>query len=157
MLYPLLGFKDNAFPAGMGWHDRVTQGVPRLALWAIARALGAHVTDFADLVDVPSKLLVWRERRHTLPLETSVVVYRYALAMHRLMAVLPSRDAAASWLKSPKRDLNGAIPVRLLLSQPGADIVFAAIGRIVVAPSVQRNAEQHSEESEAEAEDHADV
>lgn len=151
VLYPLLGFKHDAFPAGLGWHDRVSQGVPRLALWAIARALGAPVSEFADLVDVPKRLLVWRDRRQLLSPETSVVLYRYALAMHRLLAVLPSREIAANWLKVPRKELDGSVPVRLLLTQPGADAVFAAIARIVVTPTVARNAEPaEAEESAAD-------
>lgn len=156
MLYPLLGFKHQAFPAGLGWHDRVQEGVPRLALWCLARALHVPVKEVAALVDVPEGDLVWSQRREPLSPEASAQLYRVALALHRLYPVLPSPHVAAAWLKNPRRELNGMVPIRLLLSQPGADLVFAAISKIVVIKAVPRSEPEPVEQEEEEDIDPAD-
>jgi len=143
MLYPLLGFKDAAFPAGIGWHDRIQLGVPRLALWGLARALQVPVAEVATLVGVPLTELVWKERKELLSRDVSAQLYRIAVALHRLYVVLPTPAVAAAWLKVPRKELDGAVPIRLLLTQPGSDTVFAVITRIASAtslPKVTRNA-----------------
>lgn len=163
MLYPLLGFKDDEFPAGLGWHDRVVQGVPRLALWALGRALNERVEDVAALVGVPETDLVWGKRKELLSWEVSSQLYRIALALHRLYPVLPSHDIAANWLKGNRKELDGLVPIRLLLTQPGAEAVYGVISRIaavkaiprsVVAPDADENGEpiESSDEDDAYAE-----
>lgn len=150
MLYPLLGFKHQAFPAGLGWHERVQAGVPRLALWALARALHVPVQEVASLVDFPASDLVWSRRRELLSPEASAQLYRVALALHRLYPVLPSPQVAAAWLKNPRRELNGMVPIRLLLSQPGADLVFGAIAKIVVVKAIPRSEPEPEEQEDVE-------
>lgn len=157
MLYPLLGFKEKAFPAGLGWHDRVQEGVPRLALWGMARALRVPVAELATLVEIPESDLVWSLRRDLLPWEASAQLYRIALALHRLYVVLPTRQIAASWLKSPRKELDGLVPIRLLLSQPGADAVFSVIARIIVVKPVPRSEEGRNYERDESAEEEETV
>lgn len=153
MLYPLMGFRDNAFTAGLGWHDRVREGVPRLALWGMARALGVPVIEMARLVDVPEKDLIWSQRRELLSPDASAMLFRIALALHRLYTVLPTHQVAASWLKGPRKELDGLVPIRLLLSQPGADAVFAVIARIVAVKAIPRSEDRpEREEEEVESE-----
>jgi putative toxin-antitoxin system antitoxin component (TIGR02293 family) len=153
MLYPLLGFKENAFPAGLGWHDRIQEGVPRLALWGMARALQVPVTEMAALVEVPACDLIWSRRKESLTWEASAQLYRIALALHRLYAVLPTRQVSAAWLKGHRKELDGLVPIRLLLSQPGADAVFAVIARIVVVKPIPRSEEGRGAEREEAEED----
>lgn len=150
MLYPLLGFKDAAFPAGLGWHDRIEQGVPRLALWALARAMKVPVQEMAELAGVPQNLLVWRERKELLDRDASACLYRLALALHRLFVVLPSPSVAAAWLKAPRKELGGAVPVRLLLTQPGADMVFSVIAKIQPAQRVLRSEDERTAQRDEE-------
>jgi len=148
MLYPLLGFKERAFPAGLGWHDRIRQGVPMLSLWCLARALKVPVAEMADLVGIPAKRLVWARRKDLLPAEESAQLYRIAVALHRLYPVLPTRQVAASWLKGARKELDGLVPVRLLMTQAGADAVYAVIARIAVVKAVPRSDEPDEGEGE---------
>ena len=120
-------------------------------MWALARALSVPVEEVAHLVDFPQEFLVWKDRRTLVDTSTACTLYRIALALHQLYAVMPSRSVAASWLKSPRRELGGNVPIRLLLTQPGADAVFAAIGRIVATPSVPRNEEPEADSEESDS------
>jgi uncharacterized protein (DUF2384 family) len=153
MLYPLLGFKQNAFAAGLGWHDRIQEGVPRLALWGLARALQIPVNEMAALVGVPSSDLIWSRRKEPLPWETSAQLFRIALALHRLYVVLPTRQVSAAWLKGHRKELEGLVPILLLLSQPGADAVFAVISRIVAVRAVPRSEVERGDGREEAGED----
>lgn len=153
MLYPLLGFKDNAFPAGLGWHDRVQKGIPLLSVWGLARALQVPVSEMADLVGVPQSELVWSRRKELLSPDVSAQLYRIALALHRLYPVLPTRQVAAAWLKGHRKELDGLVPIRMLLTQPGADAVFAVINRIVAVKAIPRSQESQGAEPDDESQD----
>ena len=130
MLYELLSFKDKEFPAGMGWHDRILEGFPMGAFWSLARRLGVQAEDVAQLVEYPVLDVHWHDRKNLLSADASDILFRVALAYNRLHVLFKNDDLVSNWLRKPRKETLGQVPILLLTTSPGSKVVFDAIERI---------------------------
>jgi putative toxin-antitoxin system antitoxin component (TIGR02293 family) len=137
MLYDILGFSDNEFPAGLGWHDKIHAGFPQGSLWSLSRYLGVNVADTADLVGVPVTELSWRLRSQLVSSPVSDRLFNLAKAFQRLMVPLKEEQLVQTWLRTAQPSLGHRIPVLLLVNQPGSLEVFEAIDAIKVTKTVE--------------------
>lgn len=156
MLYQLLGFRDSEFTAGLGWHDKIREGFPQLAVWSLSRALSVPLEETAALVGLPRKGLEWAQRKQLLSPDASANLFRIAQAYHRLFALLKDKAIVSNWLRTPRRELGALTPIVMLLSQPGSELVLDAIGKIkpvkTVEMSVERAAPEKAEDAEEDEE-----
>lgn len=157
MLYEILGFKDFEFPAGLGWHDRVAQGFPQSSLWAVARHLKVEPKDVAELLGFPQEALNWRERGANIGPELSDVLFRIALAIHRLHAVFKDDELVVNWLRNARKETNGQIPILLLTTTPGAQLVLSVIDRIKPVKKLMADAPVEASAHDDEQEDGDDA
>lgn len=141
MLYELLGFRDNEFPAGIGWHDRIAAGFPQASLWSLARHLQVTPEDLADLVQFPKESLDWRARKSPLSVDTSDLLFRIAVAYHRLHALFKDADQCNKWMRTVRKEVQNQIPVLLLTTSAGSTLVFEAIDRIKPIKRVEMSTE----------------
>ena len=139
MLYEILGFSEGEFPAGLGWHDKIVAGFPQASVWSVARYLGVQASDTAALVGVPHPALSWRQRSSLLSFQVSDRLFNLAKAFQRLMVPLKDAQQVQAWLRNPQPSLGNRLPVLLLMTQPGAQEVFAAIDAIKVLKGVEMN------------------
>lgn len=143
MLYELLGFKQDEFPAGVGWHDRIAEGFPESSAWALARALGVQVSDIAALLELPDVNLEWARRKSVLTVQASDTLFRVAVAFHRLNSLFQDPAQCTNWLRTARKEVGGHIPVLLLTTSAGAQAVFEVIERIKPVKKVEMNATEH--------------
>lgn len=142
MLYELLGFRDNEFSAGIGWHDRIAAGFPQNALWALARHLKVPSEDLAELVQFPKDALDWRNRKEPLSVDASDVLFRIAVAYHRLFALFKDAEQCTKWMRNVRKEVQNQIPVLLLTTSAGATLVYEAIDRIKPVKRVEMSTDQ---------------
>jgi uncharacterized protein (DUF2384 family) len=152
MLFNILGFKDSEFPAGLGWHDKICQGFHERAIWALSRALRVPAPETAKLVRYVGQDFHWKNRTALLTPGTSETLFRIAVAYHRLFAVLKDEDIVVSWLRNPRQEVLGLVPVILLTSEPGVMLVMEAIAKIKPPKTVERSvADETPDEDEDSA------
>ena len=146
MLYELLDFSENQFPAGLGWHDQIMKGFPQSALWSISRALGVEPQDTATLVGFPVEDVNWRARASLMSAEVSDKLFNIARAFQRLMVVLKDEEKTREWLRLAQDDLDDKIAVLLLTTASGTALVFEAIADIKPVKKVEMSVVYETEE-----------
>lgn len=108
---------------GLGWHNRIVQGLPRRSMESLAGYLGTDTEHLAELVGA-------KEGEDPLNPASSERLHRIAVSIHRLYAVLKDMDETVHWLRHSRKELQGDIPVVLLASAHGALRVFKAISQV---------------------------
>lgn len=151
MLYELLGFRDAEFPAGLGWHDKIAEGFPEMAVWSLSKALRVPQDETGFLVGIPRGTLDWKNRKQKLTPGASATLHRVAIAYHRLFALFKDEEVVSNWLRTPRRELGGLVPIVMLASQPGAELVLQVIDKIKPPKPVQRS--EHAEAAEGDSGD----
>lgn len=142
MLYQLLGYEDFEFPAGLGWHLATLKSHPKAALDRLALAYGKPVDEVMAWCGISAS------QTEPLTVAQSDRLFRLALAFHRLHTLLGCSTITRNWLVGPRKELEGAIPALLLMSQPGAEAVFAVIARIQPARRVEPSVDSGNTETE---------
>ncbi|MCC5612659.1 MbcA/ParS/Xre antitoxin family protein [Nostoc sp. CHAB 5834] len=130
MLYELLGFRDNEFPGGMGWHAQISQGFHQKSLWALTQSLNVAPRDIASLVGIPLESIGSVPKNLRISPHASDALFRVAVAVHRLEVILKNPEHCATWLRTARKELQGRIPILLLTTPPGSVIVFNAISQV---------------------------
>lgn len=126
MLYKLLGFEDLSFPAGLGWHHRIKEGLPLTSLDVLAGCLEVTSQDLAALLGVTKE-------QATLTTWQSDCLFKIAVAFHRLHSVFKDNSKCALWLRNHRKEVHNAIPLLFLLTPVGADQVLEAVERMTQA------------------------
>jgi putative toxin-antitoxin system antitoxin component (TIGR02293 family) len=128
-------FMLSVFEAGGGnpWQSarELYLGFPTGCAFTFKDALMLTRGELDALLDVdPEKLAQASADGATLDVFTRRRLIRcarlFALALH----VLEDRRAAARWLKSPQRELGGAIPLFLVQTEVGARTVERVLGKM---------------------------
>lgn len=151
MLYTLLAYEEDEFPAGFGWHHKIKQGFHLASLWSLAEHLGVSATDIATLVGVPVEAVTDENRADLMSAAQSDRAFRLAVAYHRLFVAFKDLELVAAWLRNPRKEIAGAIPVMLLMSTAGAEPVYAAIEKIKPIKRVAMNEAEAVQEDEEPA------
>lgn len=152
MLYTSLGYPENAFPAGIGWHIQIEQGFHQKAVWALAASLRLKAPEFAAYLGLKEPLLLENQDEVLCP-RVSDKLFRIASAYQRLFIIFKDATPCLSWLKSPRRELNGVRPLELLMTTPGSAAVFDAIEKIKPPKKNEKPEVSHAEEGDEEPDD----
>ncbi len=126
----LLGIKGPVLHA-LDLLPIIRRGLPSSALAAIAKRMDLTVVATFEPLGLAKRTLARRvQNRQRLSVNESELVLRLARGIVEATAVLGTLKKAQQWLQSPSRALGGEIPLRLLDTDVGAEVVREELGRI---------------------------
>ena len=113
------------------WVQSIREGLPAASAMAFKDALGLTNEELSGLLGVSARTLARLDpRKSRLDLVASDRLVRSARLFSIAEEVLEDRKAAASWLKSPQRALEGQVPLQLAHTDVGIRAVEALLGRM---------------------------
>jgi putative toxin-antitoxin system antitoxin component (TIGR02293 family) len=116
--------------SGIDLHRQIETGVPGNAIPNLLMVLDFTREDFSELLGRARKTLNELERRAHLSRSDSDLLYRIARALVYAVSVFGETDYAVRWLKEPSEALGGAVPLKLLATVEGDEIVRAELGAV---------------------------
>jgi putative toxin-antitoxin system antitoxin component (TIGR02293 family) len=110
---------------------RMRSGTPARTIPRIASTLGISQDKLFELLDLPKSTVKGRISANGMlsPTEQDRV-YRVEKVLARAVQVLEDEDAARTWLKRENRSLGGEIPLALLDTEPGYELVLDTLRQI---------------------------
>ena len=109
----------------------VRRGLPFSAMGAVAKRMDLNVIAAFEPLGLARRTIARRSKtRQRLTAGESELVLRLARGIVEATAVLGTPEKAQRWLQTPSRALGGEIPLRLLDTDIGAEIVREELGRI---------------------------
>ena len=116
--------------SGIELHRQIESGVPGKAIPNLLMVLDFTREDFGELLGRARKTLNELEQRAHLSRTDSDLLYRIARALVYAVSVFGETDYAVQWLKEPNEALGGVVPLKLLATVEGDEIVRAELGAI---------------------------
>jgi putative toxin-antitoxin system antitoxin component (TIGR02293 family) len=111
--------------------SRMRSGTPARAIPAIAASLGVSQEKLFDLLRLPKSTVKGRiSSDGKLSATEQDRVYRAEKVLSRAVQVLEDAQAAKAWLNRSNRSLGGEIPLSLLDTEVGYELVLDTLGRI---------------------------
>jgi putative toxin-antitoxin system antitoxin component (TIGR02293 family) len=125
-----LGIKSSQSPLDL--IETIRKGLPTQALERLAKALRVKVLDLEHILPVSRRTLQRYEQQNVecLPKELSDHMLQVAKVYTRAVAVFEDEERALEWLQAPIVALGGRIPISLLDTSTGVDLVLTELGRI---------------------------
>jgi putative toxin-antitoxin system antitoxin component (TIGR02293 family) len=130
VLAKTLGLKGPTSPLDL--IETIRQGLPKQALERLANALRVKVLDLEHILPVSRRTLQRYEQQdiECLPKELSDHMLQVAKVYARAVEVFEDEQRALEWLQAPIVALGGRIPMSLLDTSTGVDLVLTELGRI---------------------------
>jgi putative toxin-antitoxin system antitoxin component (TIGR02293 family) len=130
ILAKTLGLKGPTSPLDL--IETIRQGLPKQALERLANALRVKVLDLEHILPVSRRTLQRYEQQdiECLPKELSDHMLQVAKVYARAVEVFEDEQRALEWLQAPIVALGGRIPMSLLDTSTGVDLVLTELGRI---------------------------
>ena len=116
--------------SGIELHRQIEAGVPGKAIPNLLMLLDFSREDFSELLGRARKTLNELERREHLSRADSDLLYRIARAVVRAVNVFAKADYAVEWLKEPNEALGGAVPLSLVVTIEGDEVLHAELGAV---------------------------
>ncbi len=116
--------------SGIELHREIESGIPGKAIPNLLTVLDFTREDFSTLLGRARKTLNELEQREHLSRSDSDLLYRIARALVYAVSVFGETGYAVQWLKEPNEALGGVIPVQLLATVEGDEIVRTELGAI---------------------------
>jgi putative toxin-antitoxin system antitoxin component (TIGR02293 family) len=111
--------------------ERMRSGTPARTIPDIASTLGITQEKLLDLLDLPKSTVKGRISAGGMLSSTEQDrVYRAEKVLARAVQVLEDEDAARTWLSRANRSLGGEVPLALLDTEPGYELVLDTLGQI---------------------------
>lgn len=112
--------------------ETIRHGLPKQALERLANALRVKVLDLEDILPVSRRTLqrYGQPDVEFLPKDLSDHLLQVAKVYTRAVDVFEDVDRALEWLQAPIVALGGRIPMKLLDTSAGVELVLAELGRI---------------------------
>ena len=125
-----LGIKGPQSPLDL--IETIRQGLPKQALERLAKALRVKVLDLEHILPVSRRTLQRYEQQDLkcLPKELSDHMLQVAKVYVRAVEVFEDEKRALEWLQAPIVALGRRIPMSLLDTSTGVDLVLTELGRI---------------------------
>ncbi len=125
-----LGIKGPKSPLDL--IETIRHGLPKQALERLAKALRVKVLDLENILPVSRRTLQRYEQQDVkfLPTELSDHILQVAKVYARAVEVFEAEELALEWLQAPIVALGERIPMRLLDTSAGVDLVLTELGRI---------------------------
>lgn len=110
---------------------RMRSGTPARTIPHIASTLGITQDKLFELLNLPKSTVKGRISANGMLSATEQDrVYRAGKVLARAVQVLEDEDAARTWLNRENRSLGGEIPLALLDTEPGYELVLDTLGQI---------------------------
>lgn len=119
---PVRNFADLA--------SAVEAGLPTAAVRALVNKAGATAKEISKSVRIPERTFMRIQTRERMPANESDKIYRFAYIVALAAKVLGDRERAHQWLRRANRALGGAVPLRVIGTEPGLRQVERELGRI---------------------------
>jgi putative toxin-antitoxin system antitoxin component (TIGR02293 family) len=116
--------------SGIELHRQIESGVPGTAIPNLLMALDFTREDFSELLGRARKTLNELEQRAHLSRSDSDLLYRIARALVYAVNVFGETGYAVRWLKEPNEAMGGAVPLKLIATVEGDEIVRTELGAI---------------------------
>jgi putative toxin-antitoxin system antitoxin component (TIGR02293 family) len=111
--------------------SKMRSGIPARTIPRIAANLGLSQEKLFDLLRLPKSTVKGRiSADGKLSPTEQDRVYRAEKVFSRAMQVLEDDAAAKAWLSRPNRTLGGEVPLSLLDTEVGYELVLDTLGRI---------------------------
>ena len=123
-----LGLKPAS--SRLGLLKRIEQGFEYSIIPYTKQWLGITMAELSELMNVNPRTLVRRRKSGRLNKLESAQLYQLAMLVELAIEVIQDRAAALYWLKTPKRDLEGKVPLDFVQTQVGIDEVKMLLMRI---------------------------
>lgn len=126
-----LGIKEPS-ESPLALIEIVRKGLPREALEALARSLRIDVLDLSEILPVSVRTLqrYAASKVRILPKDLSDHMLQLAKVYVRAVEVFEDEERAVEWLHAPIIALGERVPLSLLDTSAGVDLVMAELGRI---------------------------
>jgi putative toxin-antitoxin system antitoxin component (TIGR02293 family) len=112
-------------------HTLVEKGVPSRVLAKIREQTGLTVKELAEILGVAPRTVGRREQElGLLKKPEGDRAVRFARVMHAANEAIGDVSQAVRWLRKPNTALGGSTPLQLITSEPGTELVLAALDRI---------------------------
>ncbi|MDO3376855.1 type II RES/Xre toxin-antitoxin system antitoxin [Geoalkalibacter halelectricus] len=123
---------DEQGESPMALVEIVRRGLPREALEALASSLRVSLSDLAEILPVSPRTLqrYSASKVRLLPKELSDHMLQIAKVYVRALEVFEDEERALAWLHAPIMSLGGKVPLSLLDTSAGVDLVMTTLGRI---------------------------
>jgi putative toxin-antitoxin system antitoxin component (TIGR02293 family) len=124
---PPTAFKGDAFEV----ISKMRSGTPARTIAGIASSLGLSQDRLFDLLRLPKSTVKGRiSSDGKLSATEQDRVYRAGKVLSRAVQVLEDEEAAKAWLSRHNRSLGGEVPLALLDTEVGYELVLDTLGRI---------------------------
>lgn len=114
----------------LGWVSTIRRGFPAEALDSLGKNIQATTTELALLLGISVHMLAQRRRKGLLSQHESERLFRVARVLARAEEVWGDVETAFRWLNSPIIVLRGAMPLSLLDTEVGGELIMETLGRI---------------------------
>jgi putative toxin-antitoxin system antitoxin component (TIGR02293 family) len=111
-------------------HREIEAGIPGKAIPNLLMLLDFSREDFSELLGRARKTLNELERREHLSRADSDLLYRIARAVVRAASVFGEVDYAVKWLKESNEALGGIVPLTLVATIEGDEVLNAELGAV---------------------------
>jgi putative toxin-antitoxin system antitoxin component (TIGR02293 family) len=120
----------NGTISGIELHREIEAGLPGQSIPTLIIVLDVTREDFGDLLGRARKTLNDLVQREHLSRGDSDSLYRIARAIVHAVSVFENAAYAVQWLKEPNEALGGAIPLSLLATVEGDELVHTELGAV---------------------------
>ena len=114
-------------------HGRLVQGLPAAVLCTLVDHLSALKPEqVADALGISARTLrrLHDQPQKPMPPDLASKTWLLAETLAQASVVFGNRDAAERWLAQPAMGLDGAVPIDLLRTLQGAELVTELLGRL---------------------------
>jgi len=116
--------------SGIELHREIEAGIPGKSIPTLILVLDITREDFSELLGRARKTLNELVQREHLSRIDSDQLYRIARAIVHAVSVFEEAGYAIQWLKEPNEALGGAIPLSLLATVEGDEVVHTELGAV---------------------------
>lgn len=110
---------------------RMRHGTPARTIPHVASTLGISQDKLFELLDLPKSTVKGRISANAMLSSTEQDrIYRAEKVLARAVQVLEDEGAARTWINRENRSLGGEIPLALLDTEPGYELVLDTLGQI---------------------------
>jgi putative toxin-antitoxin system antitoxin component (TIGR02293 family) len=116
--------------SGIELHRVIEAGIPGRAIPTLLAALDVTKEEFSEILGRTRKTLNELLQRERLSRADSDLLYRVSRALVHSISVFEDAGHAVQWLKEPNEALGGALPISLLATVEGNEVIHAELGAI---------------------------